>query len=71
MLAIFASWTRRVADCIREAQAAGEIKSQTDPEVLAAFVLNAWEGALLRARLEKGERPLRQFIDVLFTQFLH
>ncbi len=71
LAAIFASWTRRVADCIREAQVAGEIQSQTDPEVLATFVLNAWEGALLRARIEKGERPLRQFIDVLFTQLLH
>ncbi len=69
--AIFTSWTRRVADCIRAAQVAGELKSQTDPEVLATFVLNAWEGALLRARIEKGERPLRQFIDVLFTQLLH
>jgi TetR/AcrR family transcriptional repressor of nem operon len=69
--AIFASWSRQIGDCIREAQAAGEIGCDTDPERLATFVLNAWEGALLRARIEKGERPLRQFIDVLFTQLLH
>ena len=69
--AIFASWTRRVGTCIRAAQVAGEINSHADPEVLATFVLNAWEGALLRARIEKGERPLRQFIDVLFDQLLN
>ena len=69
--AIFASWSRRVGDCIRQAQAAGEIRTDADPEKLATFVLNAWEGALLRARIEKGERPLRQFIDLLFAQFIH
>jgi TetR/AcrR family transcriptional repressor of nem operon len=68
--AIFACWSQRVGDCIREAQAAGEIKSDADPEQLAAFVLNAWEGAVLRARIEKGDRPLRQFVDTLFTVLL-
>jgi TetR/AcrR family transcriptional repressor of nem operon len=68
---IFAGWNRLVADCIREAQTAGEIKSNADPEQLAAFVLNAWEGAVLRARIEKAERPLRQFIETLFTVLLH
>jgi TetR/AcrR family transcriptional repressor of nem operon len=68
--AIFACWSRLVGDCIQEAQAAGEIKSDADPEVLAAFVLNAWEGAVLRARIEKGDRPLRQFVDTLFTVLL-
>ncbi len=68
--AIFAKWSQRVADCLRAAQADGEIRADADPERLAIFVLNAWEGALLRARIEKGERPLRQFIDVLFTQLL-
>ncbi len=68
--AIFAGWSRRVSECIQEAQAAGEITTQGDPELLATFVLNAWEGAMLRARIEKTDRPLRQYIDVLFTQLL-
>ena len=46
-----------MGECIREAQAAGEIESDADPDVLAAFVLNAWEGAVLRARIEKGTAP--------------
>jgi TetR/AcrR family transcriptional regulator, transcriptional repressor for nem operon len=67
---IFTKWSGRVADCIREAQAAGEIRSDADPLLLATFVLNAWEGAVLRARIEKGDRPLRQFVDTLFTVLL-
>ena len=67
---IMDGWSRRMADCIGEAQAAGEIRSQADPQLLATFVLNAWEGAILRARIEKGARPLQQFIEILFTQLL-
>ncbi len=67
---ILAGWSRRMGACIAEAQHAGEIRSDVDPVQLATFVLNAWEGAVLRARLEKGDRPLRQFIDILFSQLL-
>ena len=67
---IFACWSRRVGDCIGEAQAAGQISSDVDPQQLAAFVLNAWEGAVLRARLEKADRPLRQFVETLFATLL-
>jgi TetR/AcrR family transcriptional repressor of nem operon len=68
--AIFIGWSRQVGACIRDAQAAGDLASTADPDQLAAFVLNAWEGALLRARIEKTERPLRQFIETLFTSLL-
>ena len=68
---IFRRWSRHVSACIRDAQAAGGIQSVADPDQLAAFVLNAWEGAVLRARIEKTERPLRQFIETLFTSLLH
>ena len=67
---VFASWTQRVAACIVEAQAAGEITTDTDPTALATFTLNAWEGALLRARVEKNGRPLQQFAEFLFSQVL-
>jgi TetR/AcrR family transcriptional repressor of nem operon len=68
--AIFASWTLQVANCIAQAQAAGEIKCDAKPEALATFVLNAWEGAVLRARIERGGGALEQFIEMLFTHFL-
>ncbi len=68
--AIFASWSRQVGDCIREAQKAGDIQSEMDPDLLATFVLNAWEGAVLRARIEKADRPLRQFVETLFATLL-
>ena len=68
--AVFAQWTRQIAGCIKLAQQTGAIQSTTDPNVLATFTLNAWQGALLRARVTKSSRPLQQFIDTLFTQLL-
>ena len=68
--AVYARWTQRIADCIQLAQQAGDIGSKADPEILATFALNAWEGALLRARVAKSSRPLQQFVDTLFTQLL-
>jgi TetR/AcrR family transcriptional repressor of nem operon len=68
--AIYEGWSRQVGACIREAQARGEVSSSADPDMLATFALNAWEGAILRARIEKSDRPLRQFIEMIFTSLL-
>jgi TetR/AcrR family transcriptional repressor of nem operon len=67
---IYAGWSRLVGQCLREAQTAGEVCKNADPDLVATFILNAWEGAVLRARIEKGDRPLRQFLDTLFSQLL-
>ena len=68
--AVFERWTQQIASCIRLAQEAGSVSSRADPVLLATFALNAWEGALLRARVIKSIRPLRQFVDTLFQQVL-
>ena len=67
---IYGQWTQRIARCLQQAQQAGQLRPEADPAVLAAFALNAWEGAMLRARVAKSGQPLRQFIDTLFTQLL-
>jgi len=51
----FARWQERVAELVRQAQAAGELPPGEDAGRLGALLLNGWEGALLRARLV---RPL-------------
>lgn len=67
---IYEAWSRRVGDCIREAQSCGEISSAADPNLLATFVLNAWEGAILRARIAKADGPLRQCTEMIFSVLL-
>lgn len=67
---LFASWVRVVANCIREGQQGGEIDSTLDPVTLASFLVNAWQGAVMRAKVDRDSTSLDQFTEVVFTQLL-
>lgn len=64
---LFASWTCSIENCVRDAQIAGEIRTDLDASVIAAFLVNAWEGAVLRSKVDQEENPLKQFNSVVFT----
>src|SRR5580700_2731662 len=70
LAALFASWTKDIEDAVRDAQADGSVSSRTRPADLAAFLLDAYEGALLRARVEKSGAPLERFATVAFAHIL-
>lgn len=59
--AVFADWESRFEDCLRAAQAQGEIPAQVDCEQVATFFWIGWEGAVLRAKLEQSAAPLEIF----------
>jgi TetR/AcrR family transcriptional repressor of nem operon len=63
---IFRGWVARYAQCLREAQEAGEIPDHLDVEELAEFWLNGWQGAVLRAKTIRNTGPLRTFQNVMF-----
>lgn len=67
---IFRSWKGRFAACLREAQGKGELAPTLDPPVIAGFILSGWEGAILRAKVMKSPRPLRDFIETIFATVL-
>ena len=60
-------WQHLTEACLREAQNHGEIGKHHKPEELAAFFWIGWEGAVLRAKLEKSPEPLRQFATGFFA----
>jgi TetR/AcrR family transcriptional repressor of nem operon len=64
---VFAEWRAPFADCIAQAQAAGEIESTFAPEDLAEFLLASWEGAILRMKVERGPEPLERFKRIAFA----
>ena len=70
LAALFTSWTKDIEDAVRDAQADGSISSRTSPADLAAFLLDAYEGALLRARVEKSGAPLDRFSTIAFAHIL-
>lgn len=70
LAAHFRSWSWLFEQCIAQAQHDGTTRNPLPARVLAEFVLNGWEGALLRARAAKSNVPLRQFTEVVFTTVL-
>jgi TetR/AcrR family transcriptional repressor of nem operon len=55
---------------LREAQKAGAIASDIEPEALARSLVNAWEGALLRMKAEGSAAPLQDFETLVFGGLL-
>jgi TetR/AcrR family transcriptional regulator, transcriptional repressor for nem operon len=59
--AVFADWQQRVGQCLLAARDAGEISPALDCERLACVFWIGWEGAVLRAKLERSPEPLEAF----------
>lgn len=70
LLAAQLAWRERLAGMVAAAQDAGEVRRDVPAATLSAFVWDAWEGALLRMKLEGSVAPLRQSIDLIFDQLL-
>ena len=57
----------RNADCMKEAQAKGDLAPDSDPGHMANLVVNCWEGAALRSRLVRDPAPLNSMLDFYFA----
>ncbi|HDG1670436.1 TetR family transcriptional regulator C-terminal domain-containing protein [Klebsiella huaxiensis] len=66
----FREWSMMFENCVAEAQKSGAVQNPMPSSVLAQFILNSWEGALLRMRVEKNDQPLRDFCVVVFSSLL-
>jgi TetR/AcrR family transcriptional repressor of nem operon len=64
----FRRWQARLAELLRQAQVAGELAPEQDPQPLAAMLMEGWEGALMRARASGDLDSLRNSLDLLFSR---
>jgi TetR/AcrR family transcriptional regulator, transcriptional repressor for nem operon len=64
--ACFAAIAARLATCLHEAKAAGDLPAGTDPLPLAELLVDCWEGAALRTRLRRDTAPLDAMLDFYF-----
>lgn len=67
---LFARWRHRLVDCMREAQQQRTLAHDADVEALAAFLIDAWQGALLSMKIQKSGAPLDRFLVLCFDQLL-
>lgn len=68
--ASFARWQHAIATVIEQAIAQKELPADTNPDALAGFLLNSWEGALLRSQADKSDAPLEAFVQFVFDGVL-
>lgn len=68
--ASFGRWQHAIAAVLKQAVAQKELPAGTNAEALAGFVLNSWEGALLRSQADKSDAPLEDFLEYVFEGLL-
>jgi TetR/AcrR family transcriptional repressor of nem operon len=61
-----ARWTDAVGAVIREGQADGSVSPEHDADELARFLINSWEGAVVRMKIVNARQPLDDFFAVIF-----
>lgn len=66
----FDGWTQQLATDIADAQSTGTVSDHLPADELAASLVDAFEGALLRAKAQKDRTPLDRFLRISFPKLL-
>ena len=56
----------RIAVCLEIARTNGDIPAESDPSKMASLLVDCWEGAALRSRLQGDSAPLTAMLDFYF-----
>lgn len=67
---LYKRWTKDIEVAIEDGQAEGSIPPDKNANDIAAFLLDAYEGALLRARVERSRAPFDRFMQLAFGNIL-
>lgn len=67
---IFQMMVSPVEKLLKEAQQRKELSKKVDTREMADFIINSWEGAILRMKVQKNPDALRLFDKMLFDGIL-
>jgi TetR/AcrR family transcriptional repressor of nem operon len=70
LLSIFDAWTTDVAICLNDAQSQGELPVDRDTVQLAQVLIEAFEGAVMRAKIEHDRTAFRRFSALILPNML-
>ncbi|VAW58398.1 Transcriptional regulator, AcrR family [hydrothermal vent metagenome] len=54
---------------LSQGQEEGVVRPDLTAELLAEFLINAWEGSLLRMKIDKSEEPLERALSLMLDAF--
>jgi TetR/AcrR family transcriptional repressor of nem operon len=66
----FGYWGSLLTAALEQARANGSISTTLDPVVTAQFLIDAWEGAAIRAKAVGNAGPIDNFMDFAFARLL-
>jgi TetR/AcrR family transcriptional regulator, transcriptional repressor for nem operon len=66
----FSNWQAGIAAILQEAIDRGDLAQSNKPQELASFLLNSYEGALLRSKADRSSKPLENFLHFAFKALL-
>ncbi len=64
---ILASWSLSFEQVIRDGQENGSFKKVLDPEKTARFIVNFFQGAILRAKVDRSDAATKEFEEIVMT----
>ncbi|MDO9235120.1 MAG: TetR family transcriptional regulator C-terminal domain-containing protein [Aquabacterium sp.] len=67
LASVLCAWHHRLADLISQAQTAGSVRADISAQTLSAFFWDAWQGALLRTKIEHSTRPLKDVVATMLN----
>jgi TetR/AcrR family transcriptional repressor of nem operon len=67
LLSVLDLWGGQLSSAIADGQAQGSIRKDLKADDLAAFLIDAYEGAILRMRVEQKPRALRAFLKIVLS----
>ena len=59
-------WADAIALCLKEAMAEGALQPNTDPPIMARILIENFQGATLKMKLERSNAPLKRFLQYHF-----
>lgn len=70
MTEIIKEWQESLAFFIAKAQQAGQIRADVDSHQLANLFWDAWQGAILRMKMEESAVPIKQLVTLMLDSIL-
>jgi len=70
LVAIMESFTERFAEAVRAGQASGDFRDDVEATELAAFLLSAWQGSMLRMKVDRTGAAIERFFKIVFASIV-
>lgn len=67
---VFVRFKGYFLECLQDARKEGQIPPALDIDVMAEFITNSWQGAVVRMKASRNSYPLKSFNRILFDHLL-